>query len=162
MCLPIQVLRTALEQSVKLQSHYASLLNMNDGGERVGFENGDAWIARLRETGTLPPRQTTDERKDALFREFEAANPGRARAMRAEINQIMRGDCRNIEFDLDPLTAYHLAGALDLALHHPDFPESTRGALDILYGGLVERIAPQCPELARQLADGRRQRREGL
>lgn len=46
-------LRTALEESVKLQSHYAELLNMHDGGRRIGFANADAWIRRLRETGTL-------------------------------------------------------------------------------------------------------------
>ena len=44
----------ALEQSVKLQSHYASLLNLHDGGRRVGFQDAQAWIDRLRETGTLP------------------------------------------------------------------------------------------------------------
>ena len=48
-------LRVALEESLKLQSHYASLLNMHDGGRRIGFSSVAAWIARLRETGTLPP-----------------------------------------------------------------------------------------------------------
>lgn len=42
-------LRHALEESVKLQSHYASLLNMHDGGERMCF-TVDLWIARLRST----------------------------------------------------------------------------------------------------------------
>lgn len=46
-------LRTALEESVRLQSHYAALLNMHDGGQRIGFTSADAWIARLVETGTL-------------------------------------------------------------------------------------------------------------
>lgn len=40
-------LRDALEQSVKLQSHYAMLLNGWDGGERSQFANADEWIARL-------------------------------------------------------------------------------------------------------------------
>jgi len=44
---------TALEESVKLQSHYAELLNMHDGGERIGFASADAWIDRLRECGKL-------------------------------------------------------------------------------------------------------------
>jgi len=44
-----QRLREALEKSVSLQSHYASLLNMHDGGERIGFKNAEAWIARLEE-----------------------------------------------------------------------------------------------------------------
>ncbi len=42
-------LRRALEESVQLQSHYAKLLNLWDGGKRRTFENGDAWIDRLRE-----------------------------------------------------------------------------------------------------------------
>lgn len=42
-------LYVALAESVKLQSHYASLLNMHDGGQRKGFANAEAWLARLRE-----------------------------------------------------------------------------------------------------------------
>lgn len=37
----------ALKESVKLQSHYAELLNMYDGGERIIFNNADNWIKRL-------------------------------------------------------------------------------------------------------------------
>lgn len=40
----------ALEASVKLQSHYAVLLNMHDGGQRIGFPDAQAWLLRLRET----------------------------------------------------------------------------------------------------------------
>lgn len=40
-------LRRALEESVKLQSHYAKLLNMHDGGTRLQFENASAWLDRL-------------------------------------------------------------------------------------------------------------------
>ena len=47
-------LLAALEASVKLQSHYAKLLNMHDGGRRIGFKTAAAWIKRLREIGTLP------------------------------------------------------------------------------------------------------------
>ena len=50
---PLPKLRIALNESVKLQSHYAELLNMHDGGQRIGFKDGAAWIRRLRETGTL-------------------------------------------------------------------------------------------------------------
>lgn len=46
-------LRLALEESVKLQSHYAKQLNGWDEGKRVGFKSGDEWIARLRQTGKL-------------------------------------------------------------------------------------------------------------
>ena len=40
-------IKLALEKSVELQSHYAKLLNMHDGGERLSFANGDAWMIRL-------------------------------------------------------------------------------------------------------------------
>lgn len=39
----------ALEESLKLQSHYATLLNTCDGGKRTTFASVDAWIQRLRE-----------------------------------------------------------------------------------------------------------------
>ncbi len=39
----------ALEESVKLQSHYAELLNLYDSGERMVFRNAMEWIERLRE-----------------------------------------------------------------------------------------------------------------
>jgi hypothetical protein len=42
-------LRAALEESVKLQSHYATLLNAWDGGQRLTFVNADEWLARLKE-----------------------------------------------------------------------------------------------------------------
>ena len=38
----------ALEESVKLQSHYAELLNMQDGGQRLQFADAHAWLERLR------------------------------------------------------------------------------------------------------------------
>lgn len=64
-------LRFALDQSVRLQSHYAKLLNQYDGGRRHVFKSSDEWLARLREmesevkavieTGfaELDPRDTT-------------------------------------------------------------------------------------------------------
>lgn len=61
----IEELQTALRESVKLQSHYAGLLNIHDGGERRQFNDADAWIKRLRETGTLKktePPPTQEER----------------------------------------------------------------------------------------------------
>lgn len=51
-------LRIALEASVKLQSHYANLLNMYDGGMRYEFANVDEWIARLIEIGNIPNVET--------------------------------------------------------------------------------------------------------
>ena len=44
----IDQLEEALKESVKLQSHYAQLLNMHDGGERLQFNNADEWVDRLR------------------------------------------------------------------------------------------------------------------
>ena len=38
----------ALEESVKLQSHYAELLNMHDGGQRIQFKDAKEWLLRLR------------------------------------------------------------------------------------------------------------------
>ena len=40
-------LEAALKQSVELQSHYAGLLNMHDGGKRLAFANVEAWLDRL-------------------------------------------------------------------------------------------------------------------
>jgi len=46
-------LSVALEESVKLQSHYATLLNEYDGGRRATFADGAAWVARLVECKKL-------------------------------------------------------------------------------------------------------------
>lgn len=43
-------IRTALDASVSLQSHYAMLLNGWDGGERMQFASSDDWINRIKET----------------------------------------------------------------------------------------------------------------
>lgn len=43
----IAALESALEESVKLQSHYAELLNMYDGGKRMTF-TATSWLARLK------------------------------------------------------------------------------------------------------------------
>ena len=40
-------LRHALAESLKLQSHYASLLNAYDGGKRMEFATPEDWIKRL-------------------------------------------------------------------------------------------------------------------
>lgn len=49
----IRELTIALRESVRLQSHYATLLNQWDGGQRMPFKDSDAWIARLKETKTI-------------------------------------------------------------------------------------------------------------
>lgn len=42
----------ALAESVKLQSHYAGLLNTYDGGRRQVFSTVDEWLARLDEVAS--------------------------------------------------------------------------------------------------------------
>jgi len=50
---------TALQESLKLQRHYAKLINMHDGGERATWDGvsdvamPEVWIQRLKETGAL-------------------------------------------------------------------------------------------------------------
>lgn len=51
-------LMIALKESLKLQSHYATLLNMYDAGERITFDSPEEWINRLREVGMLPPNKS--------------------------------------------------------------------------------------------------------
>lgn len=43
----VRYLHAALEESVKLQSHYAALLNVHDGGQRMTFNDAAAWLERL-------------------------------------------------------------------------------------------------------------------
>lgn len=43
----VEAMREALEKSVKLQSHYATMINMHDGGERITFDSAQAWLDRL-------------------------------------------------------------------------------------------------------------------
>jgi hypothetical protein len=44
----IDELQSALARSVRLQSHYAWLLNGYDGGKRLQFANASEWLERLR------------------------------------------------------------------------------------------------------------------
>ena len=69
------LLMDALEQSVALQSHYAKLLNMYDGGARIGFKNAASWLHRLR----------TLKQADALRRDHRLARrkPGFMRGQRS-------------------------------------------------------------------------------
>lgn len=45
-------LRAGLKESLKLQSHYAELLNAYDGGNRMMFATVDAWLERFHLTTT--------------------------------------------------------------------------------------------------------------
>lgn len=49
----IEELKKALDESVKLQSHYAELLNGYDGGRRLIFNDKEEFIKRLRDIGTI-------------------------------------------------------------------------------------------------------------
>ena len=53
-------LMVALKESVKLQSHYATLLNMHDAGKRITFQSPEEWINRLREVGVLPSNKSLE------------------------------------------------------------------------------------------------------
>ncbi len=48
-------LSKALEESVSLQSHYATLLNAQDDGGRLTFASAQEWLDRLIETKTIAP-----------------------------------------------------------------------------------------------------------
>jgi len=43
----------ALEESVRLQRHYAQFLNALDDGDRRTFYSAEEWMERLREVGML-------------------------------------------------------------------------------------------------------------
>ena len=49
----ISELHEALSESVKLQSHYASILNAYDGGRRLPFADAEEWIKRLSEASAV-------------------------------------------------------------------------------------------------------------
>lgn len=51
----LQVLTNALDESVKLQSHYAEILNDIDGGRRMQFADHEAWMNRIMNLKMAPP-----------------------------------------------------------------------------------------------------------
>jgi hypothetical protein len=63
----VRRLSHALDRSVYLQAHYAKLLNMWDGGDRIVFENAQQWLDRLdalERTADTATRQVTTESPD--------------------------------------------------------------------------------------------------
>ena len=65
----LEMTEYALDESVKLQSHYASLLNMQDGGTRMTFATGQAWLDRLkylRDAEPHPDEEHTPQARDVL------------------------------------------------------------------------------------------------
>jgi len=61
----IDELRAALEQSVKLQAHYAALLNEYDGGGRMVFRDAEHWLARLRELDEHARKKQPDTERNS-------------------------------------------------------------------------------------------------
>lgn len=55
-------LSEAVKESVKLQSHYARLLNTYDGGQRLQFDTVESWMERLALVKTKP---TLDQKGDS-------------------------------------------------------------------------------------------------
>ncbi len=53
-------LAVAMIESVKLQTHYAQLLNQYDGGDRTRFEDPQDWLDRMAELDKIPPTQLGD------------------------------------------------------------------------------------------------------
>jgi len=49
----IETYKIALAESIRLQSHYAKLLNIYDEGKRIQFKDSKEWIDRLKETGKI-------------------------------------------------------------------------------------------------------------
>lgn len=47
------MLEKALGELVKLQAHYAKLLNQYDGGQRHAFDSAQEWLDRLAELKTI-------------------------------------------------------------------------------------------------------------
>lgn len=56
---PSKIMR-ALEESVKLQSHYATLLNTHDGGNRLVFNSTMEWMDRIDQINKIE-QSTYDE-----------------------------------------------------------------------------------------------------
>lgn len=53
----------ALEESVKLQSHYAGILNDYDGGMRMSFKDAKEWLERLRKMANQNDRDSRNPRR---------------------------------------------------------------------------------------------------
>jgi hypothetical protein len=49
-------LQYGLEESLKLQSHYAELLNMYDHGERIQFDTVEEWLQRIEQVKLQRPK----------------------------------------------------------------------------------------------------------
>ena len=52
----IKRLKQLLDESFRLQVHYAELLNMHDGGERIVFENVEQFEERLKALAAQPQK----------------------------------------------------------------------------------------------------------
>ena len=53
-------LKEVLNESFKLQVHYAELLNMHDGGERIVFNSIEEFEIRVEQALAAPPQKGQD------------------------------------------------------------------------------------------------------
>lgn len=67
----VKRVRTGLEESVALQSHYATSLNTWDGGLRLPFKDANDWLARLDavKAGGVVAGEDAEKRRAALAEE---------------------------------------------------------------------------------------------
>lgn len=114
----VDVLMKALDEAVKLQAHYAALLNMHDGGERIPFASAEAFLVRM-----LARNAPTEFARSVL----EAAGEQYAPA---------------IPFTKPELSA--ILAACGFAYEHGDGPEG----LDAMLDQIGEKIADAAPELS--------------
>lgn len=61
--------KAALAESLKLQSHYAGLLNQYDGGKRIQFSGVEQWLERLKTVSDVKPYS-----KDCLAHDIPGAS----------------------------------------------------------------------------------------
>lgn len=99
-----------LEELVKLQGHYAGLLNAQDGGKRHQFKTGQEWLDRLVRLGTLPAGTASaatleaGEKGDAEDDKPDPADPPPTKAADARGVELATGVAVK---DLPPLAREH-------------------------------------------------------
>lgn len=61
---PKSIYLIALQESLKLQAHYARLLNDYDGGNRTVFKSVGEWLKRLKETNSFEGASKIEDIRD--------------------------------------------------------------------------------------------------
>lgn len=88
---PKSIMLIALQESLKLQAHYAQLLNDWDGGERKIFRSVSQWLDRLRETGTFST--LTKKESCACFCHIPESK-GELKLICTRCNHQVSGECK--------------------------------------------------------------------